>query len=74
MGMLFDSSTDNRGLHLKYIYDSGELEEKATTEIFSVVRKKESREVNRSLKFYNLDAVICVGLISSVSSPIDIQS
>ena len=38
MGMRFDCSTDNIWLHLKNIYDSGELEEKATTEKTSVVR------------------------------------
>ena len=61
MGMLFDSSTDNISLHLRNIYDSGELEEKATTEKISVVRQEGTREVNRSLHFYNLDAVISVG-------------
>ena len=61
MGMLFDCSTDNIGLHLKNIFDSGELEEKATTEKISVVRQEGAREVNRSLQFYNLDAVISVG-------------
>ena len=61
MGMLFDCSTDNIGLHLKNIYASGELEEKATTEKISVVRQEGTREVNRSLHFYNLDAVISVG-------------
>ena len=61
MGMLFDCSTDNIGLHLKNIYASGELEEKATTEKISVVRQEGTREVNRSLQFYNLDAVISVG-------------
>ena len=61
MGMLFDCSTDNIGLHLKNIYNSGELEEKATTEKISVVRQEGTREVNRSLQFYNLDAVISVG-------------
>ena len=61
MGMLFDCSTDNIGLHLKNIFASGELEEKATTEKISVVRQEGAREVNRSLLFYNLDAVISVG-------------
>ena len=36
MGMLFDCSTDNIGLHLKNIYESGELQEEATTEKISV--------------------------------------
>ena len=61
MGMLFDCSTDNISFHLRNIYDSGELEEKATTEKISVVRQEGTREVNRSLLFYNLDAVISVG-------------
>lgn len=61
MGMLFDCSSDNIGLHLKNIYESGELIESATAEKISVVRHEGSREVNRSLQFYNLDAVISVG-------------
>jgi hypothetical protein len=61
MGMLFDCSSDNIGLHLKNIYDSGELQEEATAEKISVVRQEGTREVNRSLHFYNLDAVISVG-------------
>ena len=40
MSMLFNCSTDNIGLHLKNIYDSGELDEKATTEKISVVRQE----------------------------------
>ena len=32
-----------------------------TTEKISVVRREGNREVNRSLQFYNLDAVISVG-------------
>ena len=61
MGMLFDCSSDNIGLHLKNIYESGELIEEATTEKISVVRHEGNREVNRSLQFYSLDAVISVG-------------
>ena len=61
MGMLFDCSTDNIGLHLKNIYESGELREEATTEKISVVRQEGNRAVNRTLQFYNLDAVISVG-------------
>lgn len=61
MSMLFNCSTDNIGLHLKNIYDSGDLDEKATTEKISVVRQEGTREVSRSLQFYNLNAVISVG-------------
>ena len=61
MGMLFDCSTDNIDLHLKNIYESGEVDEGATAEKISVVRLEGNREVNRTLQFYNLDAVISVG-------------
>ena len=61
MGILFDCSTDNIGLHLKNIYESGELKEEATAEKISVVRREGNRDVNRVIQFYNLDAVISVG-------------
>lgn len=61
MGVLFDCSTDNVGLHLKNIYADGELSKEATTEEFSVVQKEGERDVNRKLLFYNLDAVISTG-------------
>lgn len=61
MAQLFDCSSDNIGLHLKNIYETGELAQKATTEYFSVVQTEGERQVNRKLKFYNLDAIISVG-------------
>ena len=61
MATLFNCSTDNVGFHLKNIYESGELKEEATAEKISVVRREGSRDVNRSIQFYNLDAVISVG-------------
>ena len=61
MGMLFDCSSDNIGVHLGNIYETGELDKEATTEKISVVRQEGSRDVNRTLQFYNLDAVISVG-------------
>lgn len=50
MAALFDCSTDNVGLHLKNIYESGELKEEATVEKISVVRREGNRDVNRSLQ------------------------
>lgn len=61
MAQLFDCSTDNIGLHLKNIYETGELTQEATTENFSVVQTEGERQVNRKLKFHNLDAIISVG-------------
>lgn len=64
MAQLFDCSADNIGLHLKNIYETGELTQEATTENFSVVQTEGERQVNRNLKFYNLDASISVGYLN----------
>lgn len=61
MAELFGCSSDNISLHLKNIYASNELQENSTTEEFSVVRKEGSRNINRKVTFYNLDAIISVG-------------
>lgn len=61
MADLFDCSADNVSLHLKNIYEDGELTEEATTEEFSVVQREGQRNVNRRMRFYNLDAIISVG-------------
>ena len=61
MSILFDCSTDNIGLHLKNIFNSNELDVNSTTEKISVVQTEGDREVNRTMTFYNLDAVISVG-------------
>jgi hypothetical protein len=58
---LFETSTDNISVHLKNIFDDGELNEAATTEESSVVRQEGKRQVQRNLKHYNLDAIISVG-------------
>lgn len=61
MSELFGTSTDNIGLHLKNIYADEELKENSTTEDFSVVQNEGARSVRRTVKFYNLDAIIAVG-------------
>ena len=61
MAELFGCTSDNISLHLKNIYADGELSEISTTEDFSVVQSEGSRQVTRSVRFYNLDAVISVG-------------
>ena len=60
MGMLFDCTSDNISVHLQNIYDTDELKKEATTEKISVVRREGNRDVNRTLQFYNLDAIISV--------------
>lgn len=61
MSQLFDKDSDTIGLHLKNIYQSGELEELSTTEESSVVQQEGKRQVKRKIKLYNLDAIISVG-------------
>ena len=61
MAELFECSTDNISLHLKNIFLEEELDEKSTTEFFSVVQKEGNRNVSRNVKCYNLDAIIAVG-------------
>jgi len=58
MAELFDVSTDNVGLHLKNLYEDGELSREATTEESSVVQKEGDREVQRPFTLYNLDAIL----------------
>jgi hypothetical protein len=45
MAQVFDKDSDTIGLHLKNIYNSGELDEKSTTEESSVVQKEGTRNV-----------------------------
>jgi len=61
MAQLFDKDSDTIGLHLKNIYQSGELDGLATTEDSSVVQQEGKRQVKRKIKLYNLDAIISVG-------------
>jgi hypothetical protein len=71
MAQLFDVSTDNVGLHLKNIFEDGELSREATTEDSSVVQIEGGREVQRPLTLYNLDAILAVGY--RVRSPRGVQ-
>ncbi len=61
MAELFGCSADNISLHLKNIYATSELNEKATTEESSIVQQEGKRSVKRMVLFYNLEAVIAVG-------------
>lgn len=71
MAELFNVSTDNVGLHLKNIYEDGELSREATTEESSVVQTEGSRKVQRPVTLYKLDAILAVGY--RVRSPRGVQ-
>ncbi len=61
MAELFQTTPQNITIHLKNIFEEGELEEAATCKDFLQVGKEGERMVGRSQKFYNLDAIISVG-------------
>jgi hypothetical protein len=58
MATLFDTSTDNIGLHMKNIFKDAELSANSVTEDFSVTATDGK---NYKVKHYNLDAIIAVG-------------
>ena len=61
MAELFGVEVNTINYHLKEIYKSRELDETATIRKFRIVQKEGSRDVNRNVDFYNLDAIISVG-------------
>lgn len=61
MADLYQTSPQNIGMHLKAIYEDGELDETTTCKEYLQVRSEGNREINRSLKHYSLDAIIAVG-------------
>lgn len=61
MGQLFGVESHTITYHLKEIYKTGELDEKATTRKIRAVQIEGKRNVTRNLDFYNLDIIISVG-------------
>ncbi|PNU20132.1 hydroxyacid dehydrogenase [Geothermobacter hydrogeniphilus] len=61
MAELFETTPQNITLHLKALYKDGELSEEATCKDFLQVRQEGSRKVRRTLKHYNLEAILAVG-------------
>ncbi|MFK0376948.1 virulence RhuM family protein [Pandoraea sp. NPDC090278] len=61
MAELFGVDVRTVSEHLKNIFASDELVPEATIRKFRIVQQEGSREVSRSVDFYNLDAIISVG-------------
>lgn len=67
MAELFDVSVPAISQHLKNIYESAELQQDRTIKKILTVQTEGSRQVNREVQMYNLDAIISVGYrVSSV--------
>lgn len=71
MAELFDATKQNISLHLKNIFEDDELDAAATVKESLTVRIEGSREVQRPVTLYNLDAILAVGY--RVRSPRGVQ-
>ena len=58
---LFNVGVPAIAKHIKNIYRTDELDEKATISILEIVQKEGMRSVKRKLSYYNLDMIIAVG-------------
>lgn len=58
---VFDVNIRTINEHLKNIYKTGELIEKATIRKFRTVQKEGKRSIERDINYYNLDAIISIG-------------
>ena len=58
---LYQTTPQNITIHLKSIYEEGELPKAATCKESLQVRQEGARQVRRSLKHYNLDVILAVG-------------
>ena len=61
MAELFGVEIPAISKHLTNIFAEGELEAEATLSKMEIVQQEGKRKVNRTLDFYNLDAIISVG-------------
>lgn len=61
MAELFDASKQNISLHLKNVYQDGELDPAATVKDSLTVQTEGAREVRRKVTLYSLDAILAVG-------------
>ena len=61
MAALYDVDVRTVNEHIKKIYADGELTEQATIRKFRIVQAEGTRQVNRELTHYNLQAIIAVG-------------
>ena len=61
MAELFQTSVPNVNLHLKAIFEEGELVQEATIKSHLIVRQEGGRQVSRPVLHYNLAAILAVG-------------
>lgn len=71
IAILYQTTTQNITKHIKNIYEEGKLQENRTCNYYLQVQKEGEREVERNIKFYNLEMFLAIGY--SVRSNVGIQ-
>ena len=61
MAELFQVTSQNIGIHIKNIYETGELHPDPTRKDYLRVQNEGGRQVSREIAHYNLDMIISVG-------------
>jgi hypothetical protein len=61
MSELFQTTSQNITIHIRNIYQEGELQPDGTCKDYLQVQNEGSRKVQRNLQLYNLDVIISVG-------------
>ena len=61
MAELYNTTKQNISLHIKNIFDEDELTEDSTVKEFLTVQKEGNRDIERKVKYYNLDMIISLG-------------
>ena len=61
LAQLYQTSSQNITLHIKNIYSDGELDENSTCKDYLQVQIEGSRNVQRTVKIYNLDMILAIG-------------
>lgn len=58
---LFQTTKQNISLHIRNVFQEHELEEYATVKDYLTVQTEGQRQVEREIRYYNLDVIISVG-------------
>ena len=58
---LYQTTPQNITLHIKNIYEEGELDEEATCKYYLQVQNEGAREIKRKAKHYNLEIILAIG-------------
>ncbi|MGA2440573.1 MAG: virulence RhuM family protein [Tepidisphaeraceae bacterium] len=61
MADLFQTTIPNINLHIKNVYDEGELSKEGTIKDYLIVQTEGGRQINRSVSHYTLDLILSVG-------------